>query len=470
MRRAAILLTLAAVFAAVLAAPARAGTFRLSQCNAVDLGGLVPRGYQADLWRVDGGWPIVRCGVGGGQIRFATPNYRLLHDTSTAAHFDVPGSMPGTTLRTAWLDWLSIPQAAGTNPAYLSVHAGGALLLQAVTGVGTAPGRAQRISVPAGARRMHFETWCSPVNGPGWCNWPGPLLELRGLTLELEEHGEPAAAASGPLLQGGARTGAEPVEVTASDADSGVRRVVLSLGGVPVGSFEPASGCRDDRLPPCPQALRGTIDVDTRRVPDGAGRLRILVTDGAGNARTVDAGTVTVRNQPPAGDTIPAPGPPIGPATTRGPVGAPPAADGPGGEGRRRAPFPPNPGAGRGHEPNGTNASERARVSAWLQPRRARRRSEVRRRSVTVPWGVRVRIRGRVTDPRGRAIGGAALAAVAREPGRRWRAITGVRTRPNGRFTAFTRIGPSRELRFVYYAFGDSSRGRWSPRLRVTVR
>ena len=44
--------------------------------------------------------------------------------------------------------------------------------------------------------------------------------------------------------------------------------------------------------------------------------------------------------------------------------------------------------------------------------------------------------------------------------------MTGVRTRPNGRFTAFSRIGPSQELRFVYYAYGDSLRGRSSPALR----
>ena len=80
-------------------------------------------------------------------------------------------------------------------------------------------------------------------------------------------------------------------------------------------------------------------------------------------------------------------------------------------------------------------------------------------------------MRGRVTDERGRPVGRAALAAVRRElDGSPWRAVTGVRTRPNGRFTAFTRIGPSQELRFVYYAYGDSLRSRRSPKLRVNAR
>ena len=94
----------------------------------------------------------------------------------------------------------------------------------------------------------------------------------------------------------------------------------------------------------------------------------------------------------------------------------------------------------------------------------------LRRRTATVPPGVRVRIRGRLTDRRGRPIARATLAAIRREDGRPWKVITGVRTRPNGRFTAFTRIGRSRTVRFVYYPYGDSTRGLRSPSLRVTVR
>jgi hypothetical protein len=110
---------------------------------------------------------------------------------------------------------------------------------------------------------------------------------------------------------------------------------------------------------------------------------------------------------------------------------------------------------------------------------------------MTARHGVRVRIRGRITDPEGRPLAGAAvtlaermidghgrpLAAACRlecrlgkpqadqldtrggEPiGRvtvggavkarpRWTPITGVRSRRDGRFTAFTRIGPSRRIR-----------------------
>src|SRR6185312_1217463 len=79
------------------------------------------------------------------------------------------------------------------------------------------------------------------------------------------------------------------------------------------------------------------------------------------------------------------------------------------------------------------------------------------------------RIRGRVTDPYGRGIAGAALAL--RETMRGWqRAATGVRTRPDGRFTAFTYVGLARTLRFVYYPYSDSPRPRRGPLLRLRVR
>jgi hypothetical protein len=354
-------------------------------------------------------------------------------------------------MRSAWLDWRFNAQAPSEDPAYLSVLAGGAIVL------GARPGEAAvtKLDLPAGSRGLEAGVWCSPVYGPGWCRWDGPLLDIRGVTLELEEYGVPDGGASGALVEGRSHAGVEPLELAASDGDSGVASVAVSLAGVAVGTLRPPFGCRDDRLPPCPQTLEGTLDIDTRAVPDGSRRLRLVVTDAAGNARTIDAGVVEVRNQrvpvapppsaPPSSPPVP---PPAGPATA---APAPPL-------------FPANPLAGRGHVANGTNASERARIAAWLEPP-GRRRT----RTAAVPWGVRVRIRGTLTDPRGRPIGRATLAAIRREDHGPWKAITGVRTRPNGRFTAFTRIGPSQRIRFVYYAFGDSTAGHRTPVLHVRV-
>ncbi len=70
-------------------------------------------------------------------------------------------------------------------------------------------------------------------------------------------------------------------------------------------------------------------------------------------------------------------------------------------------------------------------------------------RRTTVTWPTRVRIRGRLTDPAGHALAGAPVRMLERTDGR-WRAITGVRTRGDGRLTTFTRIGPSRQVRLAY--------------------
>ena len=459
-RRPAVVAAFAAAAATLAAAPAEAGTFRFSQCNAVAGGGLAPRTFQAGLWRVENGWPAADCGAGGGAVRIGTAHWRLPDSGTTVASLSLPAALPRTSARAAWLDWRFNPQAPSTNPAFLIASAGGARLFEARAGEGTAPGGAALHHLPTGSRGLSFTVYCSTANGPGWCSWAHFLVDVRGITLELEEDGEPSATADGPLLAGDEISGVAPLQVLATDGDSGVRRVSVSLGGVPVGTLEPAEGCKDDRLPPCPQTLRGTLDVDTRLVSDGARRLRLVVADAAGNSRTIDAATVNVANRPVV-DTPPAPEPGVGtgPATGTGPTAGTGGA--PGSEPRR---FPPNPLAGRGHVANGRHASERARLAAWLEPA-----GHLRRRSVTVPYGVRVRIRGRLTDERGRGIGRATLAAIRREPSRPWRVVTGVRTRPDGRFTAFSRIGPSQELRYVYYAYGDSVRGRRSGSLRVRV-
>ncbi len=451
---------LAALVALASAAPAEAGSFRVSQCRAAADGA-----FQASLWSVDRGWLTVRCGSAGGIVQVGIGSWRLPGGASTFAHVTLPASMPRTSARAAWIDWHSNPSSPGTNPAYLILAVNGVRLYDAAAGQGTAPGAAMRLELPAGSRSLSFRIYCATAYGPGWCTWPGSQLDIRGLTLELEESGDPSATADGALVAGGERSGVVPVAISAADGDSGVRRVSVSLGGVPVGTLEPAEPCTDDRLPPCSQSLRGTLDVDTRLVPDGERRLRLVVSDAAGNIQTYDAGTVRVANIP---VVPPGPGPGPGTGSGGGPLGGgQPGGGAPGGG--ARVSFPPNPLAGRGHAPNGRRASERARLRAWLEPGRARSGSILRRRSAVVPYGERVRIRGRLTDEHGRGIGRATLATIRREPGRPWRTVTGARTRPDGRFTAFSRIGPSQELRFVYYAFGDSPRGRRSPRLRVRV-
>ena len=82
-------------------------------------------------------------------------------------------------------------------------------------------------------------------------------------------------------------------------------------------------------------------------------------------------------------------------------------------------------------------------LTAWLE----RGRRHLRR--ATVSWPTRVRIRGRLTELAGRPLARTAVRMLERIAGR-WRGITGVRTRDDGRLTTFTRIGPSRQIRLAY--------------------
>ena len=70
------------------------------------------------------GWATVECGPGSGMVRIGTANYRILDGGTVETVFSLPARMPGTSLRTAWLDWRFNAQAPSENPAYLHVFAG----------------------------------------------------------------------------------------------------------------------------------------------------------------------------------------------------------------------------------------------------------------------------------------------------------------------------------------------------------
>ncbi len=127
-----------------------------------------------------------------------------------------------------------------------------------------------------------------------------------------------------------------------------------------------------------------------------------------------------------------------------------------------------NPLAGiPGHVPNGTNATENARVRVAFE---LRRRGV--RRQLTVVRSTRNRrwvIKGRLTNAQGTPIGGGQLVTAWQLPGRRWAAHTGVKTRADGRFTYILPKGPSRAVKFVYFAFSDSTAYRESNVVREKV-
>jgi hypothetical protein len=104
-----------------------------------------------------------------------------------------------------------------------------------------------------------------------------------------------------------------------------------------------------------------------------------------------------------------------------------------------------------GHVANGGNATTRARLTVAFQ-----RGDGSTGRRIHVRSGGRLTIVGRLTDASGAGIADARVGAAWRIVGRGWVARPGIRTGPDGRFVYVLPPGPSRDVRFTYFAFSDS--------------
>jgi hypothetical protein len=271
----------------------------------------------------------------------------------------------------------------------------------------------------------------------------GPALRLRSSRVVLHDgHAPRVSAVRGDLAGDRPLAGTAALSFAATDRGGGVHRAWVEVDGVRATTVAVgdercreliAGGPREFAFRvPCPLAAGATVPLDTTRLADGRHVIAVHVEDAAGHGPA--ATTVANRAAPP-------------PVT-------------------RRPPATPT-------------APHRTRVTAWLE------RGHHRTRALTVRHGARVRIRGRITDTTGRPLAGAGLAmseqtvdgyghplaagsvtgrgSVAADRGS-WRPVTGIRSRDDGRFTAFARIGPSRRLRIA--AVGGSR----APLLTLRVR
>jgi hypothetical protein len=118
-----------------------------------------------------------------------------------------------------------------------------------------------------------------------------------------------------------------------------------------------------------------------------------------------------------------------------------------------------------GHVANGSGATAHARIEAAFK--RADGRTAHR---ILVRSGRRIGIVGRLTDASGAGIVDARVGAAWRIVGRDWVARPGVRTGPDGRFVYVLPPGPSRDVRFTYFAFSDSRAVELSNVVRVDAR
>jgi hypothetical protein len=359
------------------------------------------------------------------------------------------------------------------------------------------------------------------LRGP--CSEGGqPAARFHALAVVLRDDDAPQATITAP---GGHVSGTLQLPLGATDQGGGVFERTLSVdgrrlvGGALCATVPASVGPQRHvvRRVPCPLDAPARVPLDTRTLPDGRHGLLARVEDVAGNARTAEA-AIVVDNQPPrAGRVRLAGAAEVSEALTAEPSGF----DGqdlaytyrwqrcdtrgascreiggavertyalrPGDTGHRvRAVVDASDGGGRvrvasspsevvtgpGTGPSGgfsagnpvaPAAAARGRLVAWLE--RGRRRV----RTTIVRWPTRVRIRGRLTDRGGKPLARTPVRMLERVDGRRWRPITGVRTRRDGRLTTFTKIGPSRRVRLVYARASVTLRLRVRATARVRVR
>jgi hypothetical protein len=376
----------------VVTAPAQAGTYVMHNCN-------VPGAPRSGLgpWQITGGGGTFAnndCPAGGG---FGLNSGLMTSGYVAGVAF---GADPAVAIRRVRL-WL-VARLAGTGSALnvVTQFSDGVTTPPAVGLFGPPGGEtlsAPYVSpdLPASTRVFAVYLTCGIETGTG-CN-PNSLnvLDIKGAEVTYEESTLPKAAIDGgELLTAGPQSGVRTLAYSASDAESGIARVSALIGKTVVATSDFAAECAYAAQAACPQTRNTPIAVDTRKVPDGTYPVSLVVTDAAGNEQTAQASTaITVVNATP--------------------------------------------------ESASTALVSNARLTAAFA---ANRHS-----TLTVGYGRRVVIRGRLRRPDGGPIGGAQIAFEERQTSRTAPVATGVATTgADGVFSFAVGRGTSRMLRLTY--------------------
>lgn len=282
---------------------------------------------------------------------------------------------------------------------------------------------------------------CSGDAGPTCAPDETKILDVRGTEVTLEETTPPAGSIDGgALMAGGPQSGVRALAYSAIDHESGIARVSALIGSTVVGVADFLPECPFENFAACQQGRNSAVFADTRKVQNGFHPVSLRVTDAAGNEQTLQSPTVVqVVNaaQVPSLTTIP---------------GSGSGSDG---------------GSGSG----GGLSSGGARLIASF--------ASNRRSTLTVGYGGRVVVRGRVLAEDGVPVsGGRVDLQETPQSGNAGRASRELTTGQDGVFAYTVPRGPSRTLTFRYgETAADATpavhrlklRVRAAARLRVTL-
>jgi hypothetical protein len=273
----------------VLVDTASAGTYVMRTCN-------VPGQSRSTVgpWRFfDGGGTVANndCANGGGFGLNVGPAMTSGYAASVAF-----GTGPSVAIRRVRL-WL-VARLAGTGSTmYVVTQYSDGTPGPPATGLFATPGGDTLTTpyatpeLPADTRVFAVYLNCGIDAGACMPNVTS-VLDIRGAEATLEEQTLPTASITGgELMADGPQSGVRALAYTANDAHSGVARVSAVIGKTVVAISDFSSECAHADIAACPQTRTTTLAADTRKVPDGIYPVSLVVTDAAGNEQTVQAST-----------------------------------------------------------------------------------------------------------------------------------------------------------------------------------
>ncbi|MGE4426607.1 MAG: hypothetical protein AB7G37_09170 [Solirubrobacteraceae bacterium] len=292
----------------------------------------------ADTCAADGALSIaMRSGrdhqTSSGLLRFMAPAGTVITDyvlqrnhtmTDTVSGYQAGveevAAVPGFNTRMCW------SEDAGWCPTFSTLPMDPANVARKVRGDADAVGFV-RYADPAWAdlgslQGLRLFARCQPPNASTPClsspTAPATTRLFRSM-VTLEDPTPPVVTSvSGPLVDGTSVTGVQTLLVGASDPQSGIASVTLSVDGGGATIVDSGASNPDCRVPysrpqPCPSSTERVFSVDTAGLVPGAHSVAGTVTDAAGNA-TAWGPVVFAVAEPPAPAPIPAPQPPPTPA------------------------------------------------------------------------------------------------------------------------------------------------------------
>lgn len=397
---------------------ARAGTYVMRNCSVPGFAAAPMGPWQADSW--SGLYVADTCRSGDGVGFTFVGAHSLLPGYVARLAFFMPrtGPQQDISLEKVSLWYAARLQGSGQYASLLSLAGGREAQLNERTVI-TGPPGGENLTFGAQFKSGDILTYNLYLT----CGWYGsmdvgaepcvtehavPLL-VRGMEVTLSEQLAPTVASpGGTLLSGGPQQGIGTVSFVASDPQSGLAKVEVLLGDTVVETQDLTPRCLYSDFTVCPAFDDEALEVDTRAVPNGSYDLAVRVTDAAGNAQVVQGG-------------------------------------------------------GSVEIANGTLALRRFAIAANFKGSKLS--------MLTVPYGRRVSLRGRLTQG-AQALVGSPVAVLERldQRGAREKTTRTVTTRADGSFSiGLATSRPSRYVRLAYRPAGGAQVVSRKLRLRVAA-